>query len=333
MRKSHPWFRASKNTWYVTLEGSKVSLGVHGEENEAEAIKAWHRLMSEGKPIKKPKSLTVKDLIIGFLSDSEERVKANSQFFYERFLKPFVKAFGKSMADTLTPLQVEKYSRKPTWSNSTRHNCLGTIVTAFRWAEKERLIEANPLKGLRFPPKESAGLEMVISESNYQRLLDATEGDFQKLLQFLWHTGCRPSEGMNLSVEQIDLASDSLVLRKHKTAHKGKARVIYLSDEARELLKAQSQRHRTGCAFQSLTGKSFSLNNVVNRLHRLSRKLKARFTAYGFRHSYATRALSNGIPDATVAALLGHSGTTMLHKHYSHLTSNSRLLLDAAKRV
>jgi site-specific recombinase XerD len=55
--------------------------------------------------------------------------------------------------------------------------------------------------------------------------------------------------------------------------------------------------------------------------------------SYGLRHSFATDALSNGVPDATVAALFGHSNTAMLHKHYSHLTSRSDVLRQAAAVV
>ncbi len=41
-RPSKPWFRASKQTWYVTIEGKKVSLGVRGRENARAAKDAWH---------------------------------------------------------------------------------------------------------------------------------------------------------------------------------------------------------------------------------------------------------------------------------------------------
>jgi integrase len=56
-------------------------------------------------------------------------------------------------------------------------------------------------------------------------------------------------------------------------------------------------------------------------------------TAYGYRHTYATSALAKGVPDATVAALLGHSSTAMLHRHYSHLTSQAKVLRNAAALV
>src|SRR5205807_2538828 len=51
MRKSvGPWFRKSKNAWYVCHEGKQVNLFVKGEANEKDAVKAWHRLMAGDDP-------------------------------------------------------------------------------------------------------------------------------------------------------------------------------------------------------------------------------------------------------------------------------------------
>ena len=55
--------------------------------------------------------------------------------------------------------------------------------------------------------------------------------------------------------------------------------------------------------------------------------------AYGYRHTFATDALVDGVPDAQVAALLGHASTAMLHRHYRHLTSQAQTLKDALGRV
>jgi len=42
---------------------------------------------------------------------------------------------------------------------------------------------------------------------------------------------------------------------------------------------------------------------------------------------------ANGVPDAQVAELLGHSGAAMLHRHYAHLTARARVLKEALGRV
>ena len=41
-----PWYRVSKGTWYATVNGKSLSLGVRGEGNRKEAQEAWHKLMA-----------------------------------------------------------------------------------------------------------------------------------------------------------------------------------------------------------------------------------------------------------------------------------------------
>jgi integrase len=54
---------------------------------------------------------------------------------------------------------------------------------------------------------------------------------------------------------------------------------------------------------------------------------------YGFRHTLATDALAQGVPEAHVAELLGHRGTAMLHKHYAHLGTRAAALRAALGMV
>src|SRR5262245_51013656 len=125
-RPSQPWFRASKNTWYVTLEGKKVSLGVRGEKNKAAAMDAWHRLFANGKPIpeEKAEAPTIKALIEAFLAEATNRVKVKTVRWYREFLTPFADAFVNVKADQLSKAQAEAYARKPAWSASTRNGFL-----------------------------------------------------------------------------------------------------------------------------------------------------------------------------------------------------------------
>ena len=51
------------------------------------------------------------------------------------------------------------------------------------------------------------------------------------------------------------------------------------------------------------------------------------------RHTFATDSLVNGVPDAQVAALLGHSETAMLHKHYAQFGARAKALRDALNKV
>src|SRR5690348_13912798 len=101
-RPSSPWFRKSKGTWYCTMEGRKVSLKVKGEENEKEAIRAWHRLFAgmpleatqkplqshespQAVPMVKVEPVSVSVVIDAFFADAQSRVGKHTLTFYEKF--------------------------------------------------------------------------------------------------------------------------------------------------------------------------------------------------------------------------------------------------------
>ena len=61
--------------------------------------------------------------------------------------------------------------------------------------------------------------------------------------------------------------------------------------------------------------------------------LRENLTAYCFRHAFATRMLEAGVSPSDVAALLGHSGTAVLERVYSHVLANTQRLRDVAGRL
>jgi integrase len=157
---------------------------------------------------------------------------------------------------------------------------------------------------------------------------------FRAFLQLLWLTGARPGEIAGLQADDIDLAQRVAVLNEHKTAHLGKVRVLFLSAEAVAILRERIAAHPQGLLFPGKEGKRLTAQAIGRPLAWLCGKAKVKpCIAYGYRHAFATDALTRGIPDAQVAALMGHSGTAMLHKHYAHLTARAKVLRDALDKV
>jgi integrase len=233
-----PWFRKSKNTWYATLGGKNVSLGIRGKENRKTAQEAWHRLMADGpkpnaKPEPKAEAVTVRELVAAFLADVADRAKPKTLEVYRYFLDTFVAKFGHRSADGVKPHEVEAFARRPSWSSSTRHDFLGALVMAFRWAVRAKLLATNPLADVRKPPKTSRGVKAVVSADQYARLAEAAPPAFQLFLSGLWLTGCRPGELARVEAKDVDFKTGVSLLAEHKTAEKtGRPRVIYLSPEA-----------------------------------------------------------------------------------------------------
>jgi integrase len=348
-RPSSPWFRKSKGTWYCTVEGRKVSLKVKGEENEKEAVRAWHRLFAgmplessqipqesdeppQTVPMVKANGVSVSEVIDGFLADAQSRVGKHTLAFYEKFCRFFKEDMGTLNADALTMLMVEAWTRKPAWSNSTRHVALGILAMAFRRAQRKGLIASNPLQGVKRPPKASRGAKALVSADAHARLVTCAEPMFAAFLKLLWLTGARPSEIAGLKAEDIDMEQGLAVLHEHKEAYLGKSRVLFFSPEAIEVIRKRDCR--SGLLFPGKDGGKMTATIIGKRLKRLCVKAGVKHCIpYGYRHSFATDALCNGVPDAQVAALLGHSGTAMLHKHYSHLTARSQALRQALAQV
>ena len=160
---------------------------------------------------------------------------------------------------------------------------------------------------------------------------------FRDFVQGMTLTGCRPGEVARVNGEIVDLAAGLWVFTKHKTVKKtGKSRVVYLCPEALELTKKLLQRcSDSGPIFRNSRGKPWTRNAIRIRFRNLRKKhpeLKG-VIAYTYRSSFATDALEAGVPDATVAQLLGHTNTNTLHKFYARLSHKVGHMKDAAEKA
>lgn len=312
-----------------------MALGVRGKKNRKSAWDAWRKLMTDGpKPEPKPEAITVLELVKSFLADAKGRMTTGCVRNYRIYLEAFTKAKGCRKADTITATEAEAFARKPKWSSTYQAGFLGCLVTAYRWAVRQNLIASSPVEHIRKPSKASRGASAVISEAEHKGLIAVADLLMSDYLTVLWHTGARPGEIAGLNAEQVKASTDGVIpLTEHKTSHKGKSRFLIITGLAWDILKARSEAVGTGLIFAGRDGK-LTAQAIGSRMRTLcGRAGLRRLTVYGYRHGYATEALTKGVPDAHVAALLGHSDTSMLHRHYSHLTSRTAMLKEAVARV
>ena len=343
-----PWFRVSKGTWYVTTDdGLAVSLKVRGRGAKQEAMAAWHRLMTGGSsqaPARppqdppagevRPKCVTVGEVVSAFLREAESRVSPDAHRGYGKFLKPFVLALGKRDADGLTAEDVDRFlTQRTTWGATYKAGFHATASQMMRWAVAKGHASGNVLDGVKKPRKQSRGAKATLTAEEHRRLLDFADAETKDLLAVLWATGARPSEVAGITSAMVRASRDGvIVLEEHKTSHKGKQRHLILSGEAWAIVQRRAVE-RTGLIFRGQNGR-LTATAIGLRMTRLCRKAGLRHCIpYGYRHSYATDALANGVPDATVAALLGHCDTSMIHRHYSHLSARTQTLQAAALQV
>jgi integrase len=340
-----PWYRKVKDCWYAWVGGRQISLGVKGRASKRAALEAFFRLMADAKHDRlqptlaasadKSEAISVQKLAEAFLLDAQRRVKPETMAVWRSALNRLANKFGVREARSIKPYEVEQFAAKPGLSDSTINSILSSIVTAYRWAVRAGILESNPLTSVRKPPMRSRGAEAVLSDDQFRRLCSVASASFKPFLMGLWLTGCRPGELSRLEVKDVDFANGVAVLAEHKTSGKtGRPRVIFLSPEALSLFRMQVDKNPEGLLFRNKLGRGFNRYTLFKAMEAARNKAGIpNAICYSTRHSFATQALANGIPDATVAALLGHASTTMLHKHYSHLTSRADVLRAAVAKV
>jgi integrase len=311
--------------WYVTIDGRQVPLNITDPAAEAEAWQAFREVLRQARASPEGRPRTTAELVSDYLTDAGKRAKPHTVKVYRWYLGQFAARFGSIAPDALTAEQVEADSRRATWSKTTRNNYLCTVESCLRWGGLKLR--------LRKPAKASAGAKSLIPEDVFRRLIMHCRGDWAAVINFLWHTGARPSEAARVTVECVDWQAKVVRLIEHKTDADGRPRLIHLGREALEVLTWQRERYGTGLLFRSVSGGQFSMHAFVMKFGRLSRIVGRRVTAYGLRHTFCTRALAAGVPDAHVAGLVGHASTAMLHKHYAHLTEDARALKDSLDRM
>ncbi len=227
------------------------------------------------------------------------------------------------------------FVKRKEWADSTRSRVLATIGTAFKFGVEKKLLPVNPLAYLKRPSIRSRAADVVLTKEQHERLKSASPEPFRLFLEFLWLTGCRPSEAGSIEARHCDLKTGTVTLTKHKTSKKtGKNRIIPLREEAVELLAPLVTLYPTGHLLRNRIGQPWKKVTwgAAMRTARAKAKLPKSIT-YGMRHSFATELLASGISDTLVAATLGHANTNMVHKNYSHVSENARLLVETVRKV
>jgi integrase len=219
-------------------------------------------------------------------------------------------------------------SRTEWESDWTKNHAISTVHHPFNWAAKQRLIPANPFRGVA---RRSDSPRRPMTDDEFERLCVAAHGRkvktgphtgerFVEFLRFLRLTGARPCEARTLRWTDINLDAAAIVLTKHKTAKSQrtpKPRVIPLDTEVVQLLTSIRARNEAGeFVFYNYRGTTWNRSNLSLRLQRGRNKagIPADAKLCGLRHVFGTRAIVNGVDLKTLAELMGHT-TTRVTEH------------------
>lgn len=224
----------------------------------------------------------------------------------------------------LTYLHQKEFSRR------TISRKLSSLRSFFRFLERGKQIEVNPLQ-LIHTPKLDKRLPQYFFPQELEELFqvpDRSKPLGQRnlaILETLYASGMRVSELVGLNLEHIDLdLGIALVFGKGS-----KERYVPLGQFAQEALheyfhhgRNSLMKARTEAFFLNYQGNRLTDRSVRRVLNQLIQKtsLTQKITPHKLRHTFATHLLEGGADLRTVQELLGHVqiSSTQIYTHVSN---------------
>lgn len=205
-------------------------------------------------------------------------------------------------------------------SNRTLDGMRRCIKSFFSWLTAEDIIPKNPALALA-QIKYDKTVKKPYSDSDMERLKRSCQHVRDRaLVEFLYSSGCRVSEIVNLDRTDINfLSSDAIVFGKG-----GKERIVYITEVAMLYLKEylETRTDNNPCLFASLRTpyKRLSKNGIEARLRELGKIAGVENVhPHRYRRTLATNLLDRGANIQDVASILGHEDikTTQIYCYIS----------------
>lgn len=167
--------------------------------------------------------------------------------------------------------------------------------------------------------KNKGKLPVVLNKDEVNSMLEATLNLKHRLvMMFLYYTGIRLNEIINLKWEDIDFKRNVI----HLKAAKGeKERLIFLHEKLKKFIEYFNIK-REGFVFLSNMGKKYDGRTIQMIVRHAAARagIGKRITPHTLRHSFATHLLEAGADIRHIQKLLGHSSlqTTQIYTHVAN---------------
>jgi len=241
--------------------------------------------------------------------------------------------FGEQPVRSITAGHVEDYKAWRRTAHDVRDVTLRHDLHALSkfyggYAIKQQWARVNPVRDVDIPSDKDATRIQVLTVAEETAYFAAAERypNLYDLARIMIRQGMRPEEVMTLEQANIDIEMGTIFIPKGKSD--AARRRLYLAPDG-EVARIL-QRRLDGGQWVFPGKKRGTHITKLNSSH--GKALEAaglRFVLYDLRHTFATRMAERGMPLATLAAILGHSGLRVIQR-YVHISQDHQR--DAMRR-
>lgn len=215
-------------------------------------------------------------------------------------------------------------------ARSSQARQMSSLHSFFRFLTRRKFIQIDPTQGIALRRGEKK-LPEFFYENELKQVFDSLKGNQPltvrnlALFELFYATGMRVSEVSNLTLHQIDLNLQTILVHGKGNKdryvafddHTKKSLVKYLEDARPDLLKDDAEQH----VFLSNLGKPLSKRGIEYVMQKTFNQagISGKVHPHELRHTFATAMLNNGADLRSVQELLGHSSLSAT-QIYTHVT-------------
>ncbi len=331
---------------YVDPSTGKRKRSVIGpvkRDTEKKADQLYREMMAEyvGDANRSYKDISLKDLVELYFQTKMNRIAQSSVRRYRTFANNFLgymttEFSAINMASMLERRHVERFlkelsdkGKKP----KTINNQIFLIKTIFDLAASEGYIRDNKLKNIqRVRDASQAEKVKYWTYDEVQLILEAVKPYWRDSLEFLYHTGIRKGELINLTWEDVNMDAEQPTIKIQAkdgwTPKTNQQRPIPLNAKAVEIIERQDHSVEHNYIFKGKYGGMIHRDKIYRCLKTTLNKLGLEGNVHKFRHTFASHLVMKGAGLETVSKLLGHSSIEMTMKYASLAPDHLRKAVD-----
>lgn len=218
-------------------------------------------------------------------------------------------------------------ARKPATLSTVAHY-YRALHTFFNWLKSEELITENPLTRIKKPKEERKVIQALtphevntlLSMLSSKTFLDVRN---RVIVMMLLDTGMRVNEMANLRLDDIDMKTGSILVRRGKG---NKQRVVRIGHKCQKALWQYVTLYRRGNddrLFTDASGKPLEVGAIKLMIRRLGKRAGLKGVhIHRLRHTFAISFLRAGGDVFSLQYLLGHSTLAMTQRYLQSLNAD-----------